>query len=185
MVGVILFRAQPFHNGHLHMVKRALVDCMSIGAKLHIFIGSADKSGTKRNPLPIEERMDLVMHSIAEEFSQAEINNIRVWELNDLSDEANNTYSWGKYLYDQILYRTQDDDLMFFYSDKPEIMLSWFDSSIRYNIFFKFLERHNGFNATEVRIAIKYNEDKKLKDALPPYVYRNIDQIRPYIINAK
>lgn len=29
MTGVILFRAQPFHLGHLHMVNKAYEDCVA------------------------------------------------------------------------------------------------------------------------------------------------------------
>ena len=32
MTGVILFRAQPFHNGHMNMIKKALEDIISSGA---------------------------------------------------------------------------------------------------------------------------------------------------------
>ena len=56
MTGVILFRAQPFHNGHMYMVQKAYNDCRKTNCDLYIFIGSADKYGTKRNPLPIELR---------------------------------------------------------------------------------------------------------------------------------
>ena len=48
MVGVILFRAQPFHRGHLNMVQKAYDDCVANHCDLYIFVGSADKSGTRR-----------------------------------------------------------------------------------------------------------------------------------------
>lgn len=185
MVGVILFRAQPFHNGHLYMVRQAFEDCQRFGIDLHVIVGSADKSGTKRNPLPIEERMDLVKNSIVDAFSESEIKKIHIWPLPDLSDEANNTYSWGRYLYDKVEERTGEIDFVFFYSDRPEIVLSWFHPAQRNRIYFKFLERHNGFNATDVRIHIKYNEKHDLARELPPYVEKSLDRIRPYILNAK
>ena len=46
MVGVILFRAQPFHNGHLYMIKKAYEDCRQNQSDLYVFVGSADKSDT-------------------------------------------------------------------------------------------------------------------------------------------
>ena len=185
MTGVILFRAQPFHNGHLHMVKQAIKDCQEIGTELHVIIGSADKSGTKRNPIPVEERIDLVKNSIADAVTESEFKKIHIWQLPDLSDEANNTHSWGRYLYHEIISRAGDDNMIFFYSDKPEIVLSWFDTYHRNHIAFKFVERHNSFNATDVRIHIKYNDVSELKRELPPYVFQNLDRIRPYIENAK
>ena len=34
MTGVILFRAQPFHMGHLNMVQKAVEDCSKSGSEL-------------------------------------------------------------------------------------------------------------------------------------------------------
>ena len=48
MVGVILFRAQPFHKGHLANIRKALHDAIINDTTVHIFIGSADKEYTKR-----------------------------------------------------------------------------------------------------------------------------------------
>ena len=69
MTGVILFRAQPFHNGHLNMIQKAFQDCQKTNSDLYIFVGSADKSGTKRNPLPIEYRLMLIEGALHEEYS--------------------------------------------------------------------------------------------------------------------
>lgn len=69
MTGVILFRAQPFHNGHLNMIKKAVEDTLSNNGDLYIFVGSADKSGTLRNPLPIDFRLMLIQGSLHEAFS--------------------------------------------------------------------------------------------------------------------
>ena len=60
MTGVILFRAQPFHNGHLAQIYKAYADMRDINSDLYIIVGSADKYGTKRNPFPIGVRLDLI-----------------------------------------------------------------------------------------------------------------------------
>ena len=66
MVGCILFRGQPFHNGHMNMIKKAYEDCQKCGCDLYIFVGSADKVGTVRNPLPIEFRTMLIEGALHE-----------------------------------------------------------------------------------------------------------------------
>lgn len=189
MTGVILFRAQPFHNGHLAQIRRALYDANNL-TNIYIFVGSADKSGTKRNPIPIDVRLDLVKGSLEEALNPIHLNNIHVVPLNDLSDEANNTHSWGEYLYNKMCEYTGDTDFIFYYSDKPEIALSWFGDNEREHIFFKFLPRVNNVNATEVReLLIKYSDCEYKNDYIqrfiPHYVFSKRYELHDYIVNAR
>lgn len=190
MTGIILFRAQPFHNGHLAQIKRAYDDLQKLGGDLYIIIGSADKMGTKRNPLPISIRLDLVRNSLAEVYGVEDLCHIHVIPLEDLSDEANNTYSWGQYLYNEMCEITNDKDFIFYYSDKPEIALSWFDEHVILHFWFRFLPRVNDVNATKVRDCLLHLTDCQdnydtLKHMLPSYVYSKYPEICYYIINAK
>ena len=61
---------------------------------LCIIVGSADKFNTKRNPIPLDIRMNLINGVLEKEFSFKQRQHIKVGSLVDLSDEANNTYSW-------------------------------------------------------------------------------------------
>ena len=188
MTGIILFRAQPFHNGHLAQIRRALSDVQKLGIDLYVFVGSADKSGTKRNPIPIDVRLDLVKSSLEEAFNSIQLRNIHVAPLNDLSDEANNTHSWGEYLYNKMREYTGDTDFIFYYSDKPEIALSWFDSTTISHIYFRFLPRVENLCATSVRISLArldHIDRMALETDLPPYVYSKIDELHEYIVSAR
>lgn len=185
MTGVILFRAQPFHKGHLEMIRHAYMTTKYLGTDLYVFIGSADKEGTKRNPLPINIRLDLVKGAVREAFVEEIVNKIHIIPLNDLSDEANNTETWGKYLYDSILPHTNDPHPLFFYSDKPDIMLSWFSGYLRSKVSFCFLDRIGEVSATEVRRNIEKENNLKLQEQLPKYVYDKLHEIRPYILLSK
>ena len=131
MVGVILFRAQPFHNGHLYMIKKAYSDCKQNDCDLYVFVGSADKAGTARNPLPIDFRLMLIEGSLREEFSSEALKHIHIFPLDDLTDEADNSYNWGRYLFVKMFNKTKDSDMTIYYSDRPEIMLGWFDADDR------------------------------------------------------
>ena len=186
MTGVILFRAQPFHNGHLNMIKKAFDDCRNNNCDLYIFVGSADKSGTTRNPLPIDYRLMLIEGSLHEEFNSADLQHIHIFPLNDLTDETDNSYNWGRYLYMKMLSKTHDTDMTVYYSDSPQIMLSWFSADERWCLRFKFLDRYEGISATKVRnlICDEFTTDEIL-EVIPNFVYMHLDEIIKYLEGAR
>lgn len=182
MTGVILFRGQPFHNGHLNMVKKAYEDCKNSNSDLYIFIGSADKSGTIRNPLPIDFRRMLIEGALHEEFGIADLAHIHVVELEDMTDESDNSYSWGRYLFLKMFYHTKDADMTIYYSDRPDIMLNWFDAQDRWCLRFKFLDRFENISATLVRKLIM--SDLPVDRYVPPFVNMHLAQIKEYMHKA-
>jgi hypothetical protein len=168
----------------LAQIKRAFSELRNNDMDLCIIIGSADKFNTKRNPIPIDIRMDLINGVLEEEFSFKQRQHIKVGSLVDLSDEANNTYSWGNYLYNAMCQFSGDTEFIFYYSDKPEIALSWFDDRVRNHICFKFLYRVDSINATQVREYLLDNNIKELKKSLPDYVFERKDILRDLIIEV-
>lgn len=58
-VGVFIGRFQPFHYGHLHVIKAALQVC----ARLIIIVGSANRAATVRNPFTYAERRALLINN--------------------------------------------------------------------------------------------------------------------------
>ena len=56
-------RFQPFHNGHLAVVKRALQEC----DRLHIIIGSADAARSLKNPFTAFEREFAITQCLVDE----------------------------------------------------------------------------------------------------------------------
>ena len=186
MTGVILFRAQPFHNGHLSMVKKGFEDSRKHNGDLYIFVGSADKSGTVRNPIPIEFRLMLIEGALHENFTSDELKHIHIYSLDDLSDETNNTYDWGRYLYMKMLGKTYDPDMTIYYSDDPRIMLGWFAQDERWCLRFKFLDRFEGISATKVREAFyDINSEILLELLVPRFVYNYREEIKDYLEKAK
>lgn len=187
MVGVILFRAQPFHNGHLNMVQKAYADCEENNCDLHIFVGSADKCGTERNPLPIDFRLMLIEGALHEAFPIDKLKHIHIYPLTDLSDETNNTHDWGRYLFMKMLSKTKDTDMTIYYSDDPRIMLSWFAQDERWCLRFKFLDRYEGISATAVRATILNPKapDILLQTLIPPFVFNYREEIKNYILKVE
>ena len=182
MVGCILFRGQPFHNGHLNMISKAYQDCKTTNSDLYVFIGSADKCGTVRNPLPIHFRRMLIEGALHEEFPLADLAHIHVVELEDMTDESDNSFAWGRYLFMKMLYYTKDSDMTIYYSDRPDIMLNWFDAQDRWCLRFKFLDRYENISATLVRKLIM--ENIPVDKYIPPFVHMHLDEIKSYMEDA-
>jgi hypothetical protein len=181
MINVILFRAQPFHNGHAYMIRKAIRDGMANGNEVYVFVGSADKSGTERNPIPIQWRLSLIKGSLYGILSDNEREHIHVYALNDQTDESNNTHEWGEYLYQSIKETTHDDYMTLYYIDEPSIPLSWFGPEEREFVSFKFLPRVDDICATDVREAIKNDDLKRLRYMVPYYVYAHREEIKRYL----
>ena len=183
MTGVIIFRAQPLHNGHMNTIKKAYEDCKTTNSQLYIFVGSADKVGTLRNPLPIDYRLMLLEGSLHELYPSEDLKNIHIIPLEDMTDESDNSYNWGRYLFVKMLGYTKDADMTIYYSDRPDIMLNWFDAKDRWLLRFKFLDRFENISATLVRRLL--NEDFPVDKYVPNFVHMHIDEIKKYISEAK
>jgi nicotinamide-nucleotide adenylyltransferase len=63
MEGLYIGRFQPFHNGHLSLIKEILKKVK----KIHIVIGSSQHSDTKENPFSADERAIIIKAALKEE----------------------------------------------------------------------------------------------------------------------
>lgn len=59
MIGLYVGRFQPFHNGHLSIIRKAIQECDI----LVIVVGSIDKSNDK-NPFPFKETQKIITHAV-------------------------------------------------------------------------------------------------------------------------
>jgi nicotinamide-nucleotide adenylyltransferase len=55
-IGLFIGRFQPFHNGHLHVVKQILEEC----GEVKIGIGSANTEITEKDPLSTAKRKEMI-----------------------------------------------------------------------------------------------------------------------------
>ena len=75
--GLVLGRFQPFHLGHLNLVKTVLND----GREPLICIGSAQYAHTKDNPLTVKERKNMI------QLVMTELNcNYTIYEIPDINN---------------------------------------------------------------------------------------------------
>ena len=91
-VGLYIGRFQPFHRGHLSVVKKALEECDT----LVIAIGSAQESRTKKNPFSFDERKLFIWRSLWGDNARVVI--VPVADRIEYSDDA----GWGQYVLDCV-----------------------------------------------------------------------------------
>lgn len=85
-VALFIGRFQPFHNGHLYSLKKAL----NIAERVVVGIGSSQEEGTRDNPWNASMRLEMVGRVVQEAGAQARVE--RVVLLPDTeTDEA-----WAK-----------------------------------------------------------------------------------------
>ncbi|MFB9328546.1 adenylyltransferase/cytidyltransferase family protein [Paenibacillus aurantiacus] len=88
--GFIIGRFQPVHRGHEALIDAAL----AIAEHVLVVIGSAQESGTSRNPFTAQERERWLRQIYGDR--------IHVLALNDLTNEHDHSTSWGDYLLDAV-----------------------------------------------------------------------------------
>ena len=101
MNGLLIGRFQPFHNGHLYAVKFAL----SKVENLWIGIGSSNKANEKKNPFTADERKEMILSSIDDEFSKR----IQIFYIPDVDDHEKWTYQIDSIIPDYDVVFSNDD----------------------------------------------------------------------------
>lgn len=179
--GVILTRAQPFHNGHLNMIKQAASECEN----LLVVIGSANKSYTKRNPFPIEYRKRLVENVLQEEdLSGADV---KVMTLSDWSmeDAAQYVKEWGSFFYYNIANEIGEKSFTFYYNDDPKIAENWFTDDILKNVTIRNLGRSDiEISSTMIRDLLCKKDYDKVRDLVPRWMRKDLKQLRKILMAA-
>ena len=79
----MIARFQPLHNGHKSIIDRMLNESEYIT----IILGSAQESGTERNPLTVSQREKLI------ENIYGKRDNIKILSLNDVDCDADEWYN--------------------------------------------------------------------------------------------
>ena len=115
-VGLLCGRFQPIHNGHIEVINNALENC----AHLVIAVGSAQESGTERNPFSFELRKELIIRTLRGRASRVTI--IPVNDRVEILDDS----SWGQYLIDEVYKQTGLVPSINF-SGVESIRSHWFD----------------------------------------------------------
>ena len=185
-IGVFLSRMQPLHIGHIGMIKKAL----SENDRVIILIGSANKSGSVRNPIGIDIRREILNETLKNDFGKEEIEKITIKELPDWSDEEDiaSNLEWGRYLYYNVVSISCNRKFSIYFSDEPEIIENWFqDENIKERVELKLFKRNDMFEAvssTKIRNAFVNNDRKYIEKSVPNAVIKRYDIIRDILLNV-
>lgn len=152
--GVLLTRAQPFHKGHINVVKQILEE----NDKALIIIGSANKEGTERNPFDIKCRLEIVKKSI-ETIFEFDLDRITIITMNDWSmeDYTPMVKEWGKYFYYSVVFSIGVKSFNLYYNDDKKIVENWFDEILLKRISIKQCDRtkiENAVSSSKIRQAV-------------------------------
>ena len=88
MRGLLIGRFQPFHRGHLEVVRKVRADRSA--APLLVGVGTADESYTRENPFTAGERTEMIQRSLAE----AKVEQVQLVPIADIGRHA----LWVNYL---------------------------------------------------------------------------------------
>ncbi|MBR5154416.1 MAG: adenylyltransferase/cytidyltransferase family protein [Alphaproteobacteria bacterium] len=88
--GICIIRCQPFHIGHDRLIKKMLEECQYAT----VVIGSAQESGTEKNPLPYFTRKKMIQNVYR---SKEEYNRLRILGVKDVINA-----SWANYVLEAI-----------------------------------------------------------------------------------
>lgn len=179
-VGVILSRCQPLHKGHLEMINKALAE----NDKVLFIIGSADKSGTERNPFSISYRINMFRTALdfADDKSRISYMTLNDWSSDtDIPKQDNITgviadaslvnKEWGMYLYYNIVNHIGQKDFTFYYNDDTSLVSAWFPDFIKNRITVNNSTRLDDISSSAIRTAIR-NGDKDYVKKCVPYLQR-------------
>ena len=175
--GLYIGRLQPLHVGHESIIRRMLLECDHV----IIAIGSAQESGTKRNPFTAEQRMDLICNVFYREIIHARMSII---PINDRENPSNDA-SWGDYVFEQLAQHiTLTPDVI--YEGEEDERSTWYD-----NLGVEVVKVPRSLvkvAATELREVLGDSNDQlgfRAYAMLPAAITYRISEMREVIQNAK
>lgn len=92
--GLYIGRFQPIHIGHENVIRMMLEECNQV----IIAIGSAQESGTMKNPFTFEQRADLIINVF---YQYVIAGRMSVIPLRDREHPSNDA-SWGDYMFQNV-----------------------------------------------------------------------------------
>ena len=170
-VGLYIGRFQPFHKGHLSVVREALQHC----EKLIIVIGSAQEHGTPKNPFDFELRKELIHRGLKGLGER-----VCIIGIND-RPEVENDSSWGEYVMNEIFVRTAYVPTINFEGNE-EVRSHWFDTI---NIEqFRVNREIIPVSATMVRKAIIEDNFDNFADMMPTGIWIKYSLMRMILLEV-
>lgn len=169
-LGILLGRFQTLHKGHVDMIERALAVCDRVG----IFVGSAQESGTSKNPFSFELRKQMLERVFGDR--------IAVLPLKDIGVGNNST--WGDYVLDnaeKVFGRLPD----LFISGKENRRTEWLMSDRGVKIAELIIPKTIEISATVMRQFLIDGEKEAWQQYAPEEIWPMFDILREAVLLSK
>ena len=172
--GLVIGRFDPVHIGHNKLINESLKRC----ERTLVLVGSAQESGTLRNPLPLSMRIRLIRQSHPGIPEQA----LLIKGINDLKNELNNDFSWGDFVKSEVIRHLGVFTDLIIYGNDP-VKRTWFDPEEIPKTYELFVPRDKT-SGTYVRGLIVINNEKEWKKVSAPYIHNMYVEIRSMIMSV-
>ena len=166
-LGLICGRFSHIHKGHQILIDKALELCENI----LILVGSAQESGTLRNPFDADFRIELIKKVYPDP-------KIKIEKLNDMSNEYDISYEWGQYIIDKTKkYTGTFADLIVTGNDN--LRKGWFSEEQMKDTTELIIDRKQlEISATDLRGYLLINDQQTWKRYVPEQILNDFQSIR-------
>ncbi len=169
-LGLMVGRFQTLHAGHIDMIETAL----KVSDKVGIFVGSAQESGTAKNPFSYELRKEMLERIFGER--------IIVKPLPDIG--VGNNSRWGDY----VLKMTRES-----FGRLPDVVVSgkesrrstWYDGEDGENIAELLVPKRISISATEMREFLTEDREDEWKRYADERLHPMYEKLREAMLIAK
>ena len=169
--GLYLGRFQPIHIGHTSIINTMLDECETV----IIAVGSAQASGTVKNPFNFNMRKRLI-----EEIYELHLDRIKVVPINDREHYSDDS-SWGDYLLKNVYdYCCLRPDVI--YEGYEQERSHWYDECDINVVTFSRIEIP--ISGTVLRSMLKVDCTKLALRYLPVSIHKYYDEMRKEILKC-
>lgn len=171
-LSLILGRFNHIHLGHKYIIDIS----RNLSETTLILIGSSQESGTLRNPFSAEFRKKLIKEIYKND------KNVIVEFLEDMTNEYDINYEWGKYILENVKKITgKKPNLMIHGND--ESRKGWFDEKDIEDVSEMIITRKDiEISATKLRGYILIGNKEKWSEFVPKEIHNMFDIIRKELL---
>lgn len=172
--GLVLGRFHHLHKGHQQIIEMARSLCQ----KTLILIGSAQESGTVRNPFKVETREEIIRQIYQDE-------DVLIGTMADMTNENDICFEWGSYILKNVEKMTgKVPDLMVY--GKDESRKGWFSKEDRQKFSELIVARDKiDISATRLREFLVQNEKEKWMQYVPEAIWDKYESLREELLQVK
>ena len=170
--GLIIGRFQTFHLGHEHIVRCGL----KVRRRVIIYIGSAQESGTEKNPFGYDLRRDIIASVFP---GEVECGRLIIAPLVDAG--LGNNSKWGKYVLDCFA-RDFGGLPDMFISGREGVRLDWFDGLD--GLCELYVSKILDLSATRMRRALLDGDEEFFRENVNPALWGKYPLLRQCVLDS-